>query len=281
MKDLILNIRKKLFKNSQSETSSELPEERLYPSLDYLNPERKSKLEKVLKIPIKKIEYFEQALTHRSYLQVEPEKVIYSNERLEFLGDSVLNLIIADYLFSMHTNVMEGELTKMRSWLVNKNTLADVGKTLKLGDFILMSFSASKAVEKGSDSIYADAVESIIGAIFIDSGFPMAKKFIYNTILPIIVQTHKLKDNNYKSLLLETVQASGKPAPTYSVIEERGPDHEKEFIVGVYVEDLLMGSGTGRSKKQAEQTAAEEALQKLNKDKENNYKENTEILNNF
>ena len=240
-----------------------LTPEGLYPSLDYLDDNKKAALEKTLEIEIKKKEYFEQALTHRSYLQVVPDKNLLSNERLEFLGDSVLGLVIADYLFSLHVNVMEGELTKMRSWLVNKNTLAIFARHLELDKYLLMSFSAAKALEKGSDNILADALEAVIGAIYLDSGINHARKFIINTILPIITTQNTMVDKNYKSILLEAVQSLGKPAPRYSVIDETGPDHDKEFVVGVIVGDEQMGTGKGKSKKQAEQIAAENALQKL------------------
>ena len=250
-----------------------LASEGLYPNLDYLDDDKKSALEKTLDIEIKKKEYFEQALTHRSYLQVVTDKNLLSNERLEFLGDSVLGLIIADYLFSLHVNVMEGELTKMRSWLVNKNTLAIFARHLGLDKYLLMSFSAAKALEKGSENILADALEAIIGAIYLDSGISLARKFIINTLLPIITTKNTMVDKNYKSILLEVVQSSGKPAPKYSVIEETGPDHEKEFVVGVFVGDEQMGTGKGKSKKQAEQIAAENALHKLQFDEENNKNE--------
>ena len=207
-------------------------------------------------------EIFEQALTHRSFLQVSNDRNINSNERLEFLGDAVLNLVVADYLFSLHSDLMEGELTKMRSWLVNKNALAIFAKKIELEKYIMLSFSASKSLEKGSESILADALEAIIGAIYLDTGFDSARNFIINSIIPVVMNQNQMVDKNYKSLYLELIQSKGFNSPTYKVLEESGPDHEKNFVVGVYVNDELMGVGEGRSKKQAEQIAAESALKK-------------------
>jgi ribonuclease-3 len=223
-------------------------------------------LENILGLKINNIEYFEQALTHRSYLHIIEDQTIFSNERLEFLGDSVLGMVVADYLFSLHSDVLEGGLTKMRSWMVNKNSLVECAKRLKLNELLLMSFSASKALEQGSDSILADALEAIIGAIYLDSGLEATKKFIINVLIPIIVSQNYMVDRNYKSLLLETVQSMGKEPPKYVVLDETGQDHNKEFLVGVLVDSEMMGTGLGKSKKQAEQFAAKEALDKIKKE---------------
>lgn len=226
----------------------------------YLNNELKQRLEKALNINIHNVEYFEQALIHRSYLQINNSKDIVSNERLEFLGDAVLSLVVADYLFSLHSDVPEGELTKMRSRLVNQTALSNFTKKYQLESFILMSFSARKSVENGSESIGADALEALIGAIYLDTGYRSVKNFIINTLLPGILEDNALEDKNYKSQLLEIIQSLGMSSPTYSVIEESGPDHDKQFLVGVYVNTELFGVGKGKSKKQAEQSAAYEAL---------------------
>jgi ribonuclease III len=235
-----------------------------FPPIGFLNETRKQELEKALGIEIKHPEFFEQALTHRSYLQVLNDTQCFSNERLEFLGDAVLGMVIADYLFFLYANELEGELTKMRSWLVNRKTLAYCSRELKLDTFIMMSYGAAKSLEHGSESILADSLESVIAAIYIDSGLEAARKFIYNSLLPIIANKNIMHDANYKSILLETVQAKGYSAPKYLVLDERGPDHDKEFTVGVYIDELLLGEGDGKSKKQAEQTAAQQALTKVN-----------------
>lgn len=234
-----------------------------FPSVGFLDDKKIYQLEETLGVSIICKEYFEQALTHRSYLQILPEEEDFkSNERLEFLGDAILGMIVAEYLFSMHTNVMEGKLTKMRSWLVNKKSLAIGARNLHLDKFLMLSYSASKSMNQGSDSILEDTLEAIIAAIYLDSGLEKARKFIINSLLPIIMNNQMMVDKNYKSNLLEKVQAEGKPSPEYSVLEEKGPDHDKDFTVGVYVNKNMIGKGMGKSKKQAEQSAAKNALEK-------------------
>jgi ribonuclease III len=230
----------------------------------FLTEERKRMLEETLGIEIKHIELFEQALIHRSYLQVISTPGYLSNERLEFLGDSILGMIVSEHLFALHQEVLEGELTKMRSWIVNKNSLTLAAKKLKLDEFLMLSFSAEKSLKGGSDSILADAMEAIIAAIYLDSGIETTRTFIIDSILPIISKKNVMIDSNYKSLLLEDVQAQGHSSPVYNVIEEKGPDHDKEFTVGVYIDNDLYGIGKGKSKKQAEQFAAQEAIEKFN-----------------
>ncbi len=234
-----------------------------FPPIGILNDDLTKQLENILKIKINHREFFEQAITHRSFIQVMNDSAIQSNERLEFLGDAVLNLVVADHLFITNTTVDEGDLTKMRSWLVNKNSLALFAKNIELEKFVKLSFSAAKALESGSDSILADALEAIIGAIYLDSGHEAAKNFIIYSILPVVVNNDVMVDKNYKSLLLEEVQSQGEEAPKYNVLEEIGPDHNKEFIVGVFVHNEMLGIGQGKSKKQAEQIAADNALKKL------------------
>ena len=231
-----------------------------FPKVGFLSMDKKQELEENLGTQINHPEFFEQALTHRSYLQVLDDDSFYSNERLEFLGDAVLGMIVGEYLFSLHSNVLEGELTKMRSWLVSKNSLALCAKKLNLDEFIMLSHSAEKCLQNGSDSILADALEAVIAAIYLDSGIESVKKFIINQLMPIMMSSKIMVDHNFKSLLLEKVQGAGKNSPYYELLDEKGPDHEKIFTVGVYVDGEVIAKGTGRSKKQAEQFAAEEAL---------------------
>lgn len=233
----------------------------MFPRVGFLSDARREELEHVLGISINNVEYFEQALTHRSYLPVLANKGFQSNERLEFLGDAVLGMITAEYLFSLHSNVYEGELTKMRSWLVNKNSLVAVSQKLGLDQFLMLSHSAAKSLENGSDSILADALEAIIAAIYLDSGFEEVTRFITDSLFPIMFNQTEMVDKNYKSILLETAQSLGYSFPVYKVFNEEGPDHDKIFTVGVYVHNELLGSGTGKSKKQAEQLAAQKAIE--------------------
>lgn len=235
-----------------------------FPPVGFLIDRQKSQLEKALSVRIIRVELFEQALIHRSYLTVLSGSTVLSNERLEFLGDAILGMVIADYLFFKHSNALEGELTKMRSWLVNKNTLALCAKSLKLDEFLKMSYSAERSLKTGSDSIMADSLEAVIAAIYLDSGIEKARDFILNLLLPIMMKHSVMVDKNYKSILLEEIQGQGKPSPNYSVIEEDGPDHDKMFVVEVIVEDQTLGQGKGKSKKIAEQNAAKDALEKSN-----------------
>lgn len=232
-----------------------------FPKVGFLNNEKKDELENVLGVLIKTPEIFEQALVHRSYLQIVEEKECLSNERLEFLGDSVLGMIIAEYLFFLHSDISEGELTKLRARLVNKGSLALCAKRLGLDKFIMLSFSAEKSLKGGSYSILADAMESVIAAIYIDLGMETAKNFIHNSMVPVLLNNEILSDRNYKSIFLETVQADGLPSPVYSLIEEHGPDHDKEFTVKVCVDGKEYGRGIGKSKKSAEQQAAKEGIE--------------------
>lgn len=235
-----------------------------FPLVGFLTTGKKAELENILGVSIKRKELYEQALMHRSYLQVLDNDEFMSNERLEFLGDAVLGMIVAEYLFSLHSHVDEGDLTKMRSWLVNSNSLALCAKKLGLDKFIMLSYSAEKSLENGSDSIIADALESIIAAIYLDSGFEAAQKFIINSLMPIEMDLSLMKDTNYKSNLLEYVQSKGIDAPRYTVLDEEGPAHNKIFTIGVYINDELIATGKGKNKKQAEQSAAKKALQNKN-----------------
>lgn len=237
------------------------PKKPHFPVLGLMNKSKKVELEQSLGIKIDHVGYFEQALTHRSYLQVNTELHLIANERLEFLGDAILGMVIAEYLFYHYEQDHEGELTKMRSWLVNKKSLAHCARSLHLERFLLLSFSADQSLQKGNETILADAMESIIAAIYLDSGLQQARSFILDRLVPMLTNEMIMKDSNFKSILLELVQSQGKEAPKYSVVDATGPDHEKEFLVAVYVSSQEMGRGSGKSKKQAEQAAAHQALE--------------------
>jgi ribonuclease-3 len=249
----------------------------IFPLVGFLTLEMKTRLEESFSIEIVQPAYYEQALTHRSFLQVMNDEEMISNERLEFLGDSVLGMIIAEYLFTIHSDIHEGELTKMRARLVNKKILAAVAKHFGLDQFIQLSFGAAKSLEHGSESILADAMEAFIAAVYIDSGIDSVRNFIIDVLLPVMMEQEKSEDINYKSLLLEIVQAKGYEFPKYSVKSEDGPDHDKEFTVEVEVNGRAFGLGKGKSKKLAEQDAAKKALEiagelaQINTEKSPNY----------
>ncbi|MBK7987320.1 MAG: ribonuclease III [Ignavibacteria bacterium] len=260
MKDILHTIyaglKKKITKNQQEVHTLH------FPRIGVLNDERIHNLERTLNCTINNPAFFEQALTHRSYLQIAPQQDIHSNERLEFLGDAILGMIVAEYVFYHHFAVQEGELTKLRSWIVQRNSLAHVAKSIGLDTYIQLSPSAGKSLKDGNDTMLADLLEAIIAAIYLDSGMEQTKKFIGDILIPAILHSPEMQVKNYKSILLEIVQADGFFAPRYIVQHESGPDHDKNFTVAVFVDDKEYGVGSGKNKKQAEQKAAKDALDK-------------------
>jgi ribonuclease III len=236
-------------------------EESVFPPVGFLTAEKTARLEAILNVEIHSVPCFEQALIHRSYLQKLRNTQIYSNERLEFFGDAILSAVIAEYLFDMRSDILEGELTKMRSWLVNKKSLAYCARKLKLHEFLMVSLSARQSLAQGNDSILADALEAIIAAIYLDSGADEAKTFILNSVLLHVMNEDSLmRDTNYKSILLEQSQSRGTGIPIYHVVDETGPDHKRIYTVEVHLMGVPAGVGTGRNKKDAEQDAANVAL---------------------
>lgn len=206
----------------------------------------------------------EQALTHRSYLGCNGGDPGRSNERLEFLGDAVLELVVIEYLFRAFPLDREGELTKKKSLLVSKSVLANRAEVMGLGDFVLLSESERDSGGGERASILADTFEAVIGSIYLDSGIGTARRFIHQQLLS--TATSILEDQahlNFKSLLQEHVQALHKTHPRYRVVTEVGPDHMKLFTVEVSIRGSLLGRGQGRNKKEAEQNAAGDALRRL------------------
>lgn len=201
---------------------------------------------------------------HRSFVKIKRNFLpagLISNERLEFLGDAVLDLIVAEYLYHNFPQNEEGDLTKFRSILVNKRFLAERAKNIKLQDFILASYTAMRSIEEGYDSILADAYEAIIGAIFLDSGYQAAKEFIIEEIfVKLDIKWLDEYDENHKSKLLEYAQANTNYIPQYNVTNEEGPEHNKTFTINVYLNGQMLGTGQGKSKKQAEQQAAKKCI---------------------
>jgi len=208
-------------------------------------------------------ELFVQALLHRSFLQ-RMSHVGSSNERLEFLGDAILNLIVAEHLFHRFKESEEGELTRLRSRLVNRKALAAYGKDIRLMEFILMSDSAAHSGAKGSDTIIADTYEAVIAALYLDGGYDAAREFVERQVLAALESgTVVIANENYKSLLLEFAQAHGLGIPRYAIIREEGPDHDRTFTVEVILGNERKGFGSGKNKKEAEQAAANQALDAL------------------
>lgn len=214
-------------------------------------------------IPVKDPRLLRQALTHRSWLNEHPEEKISSNERLEFLGDAVLELVVTEFLFEKFPRETEGALTSLRASLVRTETLATIAQSLKLGELILLSHGEKISGGKENISLLANTFEAIIGAMYIGHGMRRVKPFIRKHVFPELdnIIANEL-DKDAKSKLQELIQAKGFPAPVYRVEKELGPDHEKTFMVAVFINGKHSASGTGKSKQQAQQKAASLALEK-------------------
>lgn len=207
-----------------------------------------------------------QALSHRSYSgsEADEENGNVSNERLEFLGDAVLSLVVNDFLFHRFPEKHEGELTKMKSVIVSKAILSHYAKRHDLGRFVLLSENAQRAKVGEAESVLADTLEAIFGAVFLDGGFVAAGKCIRRILLSDLKDIFYNEDNvNYKSLLQEYIQALHKVPPRYRVATTTGPEHDKEFSVEVTVRGTVVGTGVGKTKKLGEQEAAKMAYKKL------------------
>ena len=203
-----------------------------------------------------------QAFVHRSYLN-ESKEFPESNERLEFLGDAVLSFITSEYLFRTYPKYPEGTLTNVRSTLVKTTSLAITGAELSLGALLLVSRGEESSGGRTNQSLLADCFEALLGAIFLDQGIEVAKKFVEKVLLfktEAIIKNKSYVD--YKSLLQEIIQEETKISPTYTLIKSEGPDHNKTFYVEVMMGETPLGQGSGKSKQEAEQDAATKALEK-------------------
>lgn len=215
---------------------------------------------------INNITLFEEAFTHRSYVnEVKKTEPKNHNERLEFLGDAVLELIISEHLFRTYGDRPEGELTSFRAATVRTETLARVAKQLGYGNYLSMSVGEENTGGREKDYLLANTFESVLGAIYLDQGFEVCVEFIGKTLIPIISEiVEKRLDIDPKTKFQEIAQEIYKVTPTYKVVSEEGPDHNKTFTMAVYINDTEMGNGVGASKQKAEEQAASSALDKLN-----------------
>ena len=222
-----------------------------------------SKFEETINYTFENKSYILEALTHSSYSN-ENKNYKY-NERLEFLGDSVLSIVISDYLFREEKNLPEGELTKLRANIVCEESLSEVALNIKLGDYLLLGKGEEATGGRERISILADALEAVIAAIYLDGGMENAKKFIFDNMQEIIEDSLKGKIfRDYKTYLQEVLQSKGEQHIWYKLIEEKGPDHNKRFVMEVGINEEVLGVGEGKSKKDAEQIAAKSALKTLN-----------------
>lgn len=209
---------------------------------------------------------FVRALTHKSWINENPGQRT-SNERLEFLGDAVLELVVSEHLFTNFPEYQEGNLTALRANLVNTTNLSSVAKKINLGEAIFLSKGEEDGGGRTNPSLLADTMEAVIGSIYIDQDLKSAASFISQTVLSNLEEKLKEPLKDAKSTLQEQVQAKKLGAPKYKVFSESGPDHKKTFVVHVLVNNQLKGEGHGKSKSEAEQQAASNALEKMSKDR--------------
>jgi len=218
--------------------------------------------EKNLGLQFKNKDLLTQAFVHRSYLNENPELGLEQNERLEFLGDAVLELAVTNYLYKEYPQKAEGELTNWRAALVNAKMLTKIAEQLGFNDFLLLSRGETKELGKARQYILANTLEALIGALYLDSGYDAAEAFIKKyviTNLSEIIQSGSYKDA--KSHFQEQAQEKDGITPLYKIIKEWGPDHKKKFVVGVFLHDVLVTEGEGYSKQEAEEDAAKKALE--------------------
>ncbi|EKE12110.1 MAG: hypothetical protein ACD_14C00014G0001 [uncultured bacterium] len=218
-------------------------------------------LAKKIGVKFKNIELLRQAVTHRSYLNENRDYALNHNERLEFLGDAVLELIITEYLYNNYKNP-EGELTSWRSALVNGEMLAHVASEIGVEKFLLMSRGEAKDTGRARQYLLANALEAIIGATYLDQGYEVSKKLVLSHVA---IKLQEILDKKLyldpKSYFQEKAQENNKVTPSYRVMKEWGPDHDKHFIVGVFLADELVAEGDGNSKQEAQREAARLGLE--------------------
>lgn len=218
-------------------------------------------LEERIGVNFKNKDLLTQAFLHRSYLNENRDIKLSHNERLEFLGDAVLELISTDFLYKKYRDKTEGELTALRAALVNTNTLSGAAQELGMNDYLLLARGEAKDTGRARQYILANTYESLIGAMYLDLGYDTAARFINETLL---VKTDEIEKNKLwqdaKSLFQEKAQEVNGVTPSYKVLGEEGPDHDKYFTVGIFIEDEKVSEGKGHSKQEAEQEAARAGL---------------------
>ena len=208
----------------------------------------------------------EEALRHSSYANEHRGDNVFSNERLEFLGDSVLGFVTAEYLFAKHPTAPEGELTRIRALLVCEDSLHEVAQRLKLGEYLKLGHGEESCGGRTRPSILADATEAVFAAVYLDGGIRAASELIHRVLLDKErEEPAEAKRRDYKTKLQDLVQRTPNQVLTYRLIGEQGPDHDKVFSFAVLLNDTVVGTGEGRSKKEAEQMAAKDALESMNR----------------
>lgn len=224
-----------------------------------------SDFEKKIKVVFKDKKILAQAFTHRSYINENGAAQLSHNERLEFLGDAVLELVVTDFLYKKYPSYAEGELTAIRSALVNAIIISEIASDIGMNDYLLLSKGEAKDHGKARQYILANTYEALVGAMYLDQGYEVVDKFIIKTLLPKTEEIVKKKLwRDAKSLVQEKAQEFVQVTPMYKVLHESGPDHDKHFTVGIYFGGELIAEGKGKSKQEAEQKAAEAALKANN-----------------
>ncbi len=224
-------------------------------------------LQEIIGISFDNTSWLEQALRHSSHVNENPDQSAESNERLEFLGDAILGLIIAEKLYLDFPSLSEGEMTQLRSAVVRRETLAHVAETIKLGDSLLLGKGEEASGGRHKPVNLAGAVEALIAAVYLDRGYDVARRFVLEVFHEELARVLERNTGlDYKSRLQELVQSRQQLTPVYRLLEATGPDHDRWFKVEVVVGDTVLGTGSGRSKKEAESEAAQAALERLSVD---------------
>ncbi len=229
-----------------------------------------NELEKRLSYSFRDIMRLETALTHRSYVNENPQLAVADNERYEFLGDSVLGLCISDLLIKKYSDFTEGDLSKIRAAVVNEKPLAELARSLDIGSCLLLGRGEEISGGRLKDSLLANALEAVIAAIYLDAGFSRTRSILKNLMGSLLNDESLYLQHHfdYKTALQEFCQKTYKTAPVYRIVDASGPDHAKIFNVEVTIADQVIQSGSGKSKKEAEKQAAQKAWQELHDDQE-------------
>jgi ribonuclease-3 len=226
-----------------------------------------NKLETILGYSFREFETITQALTHTSYVNEEHPGITLDNERLEFLGDAVINFVVSDYIYHLQPELDEGKLAKLKAVVVSESVLARQAKSIKLGEFLRLGKGELRSGGATRASILGDAFEAVIGALYLDGGIEVARNFVLSQLqstMDAVLQDAYTKD--YKSLLQELAQSECGTTPKYEVVRQSGPDHDKVFVVKVIIKDIDYGMGKGKSKKEAEQKSARMGFRKLRRE---------------
>jgi ribonuclease III len=225
-----------------------------------------SNLQQILAYTFNDTNLLNNALIHRSFVNENPAHSYKDNERLEFLGDAVIGLCLSDMLIKKFPDYAEGQLSKLRAYVVNEHSLADLARKLNIGDYLLLGKGEEGSGGRTKNSILSNAFEAVTAAIYLDRGFKEVYKFLRRIFAPLIEEeTKSLTYRDYKTALQEICQNRFKETPKYTLIRETGPDHDKIFEISLAVAGTITAAGTGKSKKEAEQRAAQKALEELTK----------------